>query len=230
MNNEKTMPDKVSIIIPVLNEEAEIGELLSLLKEKFPEVEIIVADGGSTDSTVDIAKEMVQVVFSEKGRAIQMNTGARSAAGDILWFLHADCLPSPESVKLIRNTFIDDSVVAGAFRWKLDGEKWYYQLITGMAHKKNKTRTKFFGDMGIFIRSTVFKEMNGYQEIPLMEEVELNKRIRQYGEIVILDEPLISSDRRLMKNGPIWSFITNNIIKFAYSFGFSSEFLAKFYK
>ncbi|MFH1312902.1 MAG: TIGR04283 family arsenosugar biosynthesis glycosyltransferase [Candidatus Eisenbacteria bacterium] len=223
------MACRVSIIVPTLNEDALIGEFLDYLRTSFPEAEIIVADGGSEDKTVNLADGTARVVHSPRGRGIQMNTGAAAATGDILWFLHADCRPSPDSIGLILDVLADDRVLGGGFRWALSGSKWYYKPFTALAHLKNKRRRNLFGDMGIFIRRDTFEKMGGYEDIPIFEEVEFNNRLRKLGETVILDTPLPSSDRKLLTEGPIRGFIKNDILKIAYSLGFSPEYLKKFY-
>lgn len=223
------MKPSVSIVIPTLNEARNIVALIDRLHRCFPGVEIIVADGGSEDGTPKEVGDFARVVFSEKGRAYQMNAGARAAAGEILWFLHADCWPSDRSVDLIVEALEDPAVVGGGFRWGLNGSKWYYGIFTSLAHVKNKIRCNLFGDMGIFVRRAVFEELNGYAEIPICEEVEFAKRLKKKGKIAVLDEVLLSSDRRLLKEGPIWAFVKNDIIKLAYSLGVAPETLKKYY-
>jgi hypothetical protein len=158
-----------------------------------------------------------------------MNAGARAAAGEILWFLHADCWPSERSVDLIVEALEDPAVVGGGFRWGLSGSKWYYGICTSLAHVKNKIRRNLFGDMGIFVRRAVFEELNGYAEIPICEEVEFNRRLKKKGRIALLDEVLLSSDRKLLREGPIRAFIKNDIIKLAFSLGVSPETLYRYY-
>jgi rSAM/selenodomain-associated transferase 2 len=223
------MKSRVSIIIPTYNEAGGIEALLMHLKSSFPETEIIVTDGGSTDDTAALAHQHARVIDADRGRAVQMNAGAREASGEVLWFLHADCWPAARSVDLIGETLADDDVIAGGFRWELSGAKWYYKSCTALAHLKNRRKRNLFGDMGIFIRKNVFDRVGGYREIPMFEEVDLNERLREMGEIALLDEPLPSSDRKLLKEGPMLTFIKNDISKIAYLFGFSPGFLKRFY-
>jgi len=182
------MKPSVSIVVPTLNEAKDIVALVDRLRVFFPGVEIIIADGGSEDGTPDTVRDLARVVFSEKGRAYQMNAGARAAAGEILWFLHADCWPSERSVDLIVGALEDPAVVGGGFRWGLNGSKWYYGICTSLAHVKNKIRRSLFGDMGIFVRRAVFEELNGYAEIPICEEVEFSKRLAFIGYLPLLFE------------------------------------------
>jgi rSAM/selenodomain-associated transferase 2 len=220
---------RVSIVIPTLNEAENIGHLVDWLRSCFPDVEIIVADCGSEDGTAEKVAQPARVVLSERGRACQMNAGARAASGDILWFLHADCWPTERSIDLIQQALDDPAVVGGGFRWGLNGSKWYYGICTSLAHLKNKLRRNLFGDMGIFIRRDVFERLGGYAEIPICEEVELNRRLKGTGKTVILDEVLLSSDRKLLSEGPMWAFVKNDIIKLAFALGISPVTLKKFY-
>ena len=223
------MDPHVSIVIPTFNEADIITELVNRLVTCFPGVEIIVCDGGSWDGTAYKVQDLATVVFSEKSRARQMNAGARAASGTILWFLHADCWPTERSVDLILKTLADPVVVAGGFRWGLDGSKWYYPMCTSLAHIKNKLRRNLFGDMGIFVRRAIFEQLGGYAEIPICEEVEFNNRLKQAGRTVILDEVLLSSDRKLLREGPMWAFVKNDIIKLGFAVGVSPDTLKRMY-
>lgn len=222
--------ESISIIIPTYNEAELIGTLLEWLRLNSPRAEIIVADCGSDDGTAQASEPLAsRVVFSRKGRAWQMNAGAREASGNILWFLHADCWPPPNAINLIFDSMKDPKVVGGGFRWGLKGGKWYYKPLAAMAHVKNKLRRNLFGDMGIFVRRTVFERLHGYAEIPLCEEVEFNRRLKKIGKTVIRNEVLLSSDRRLLQQGPIRAFIKNHIIKTAFILGISPDTLKKYY-
>jgi rSAM/selenodomain-associated transferase 2 len=223
------MDESISAIVPTLNEAALIGGLIRRLGALRPEPEIVVVDGGSEDDTVALASGAALVVRAPRGRAAQMNAGARAASGGVLWFLHADCLPSERSTRLILECLSDPEVVGGGFRWGLDGSRWYYPAVTAAAHAKNKLRGSLFGDMGIFVRRDAFEELGGYAEIPIFEEVELNRRLKRLGRTVILDEVLPSSDRRLRERGPVRSFIENDVLKVAYALGLSPERLRRFY-
>ncbi len=223
------MRDTISIIIPTCNEALLIENLLARLRSFFPETEVVVADGGSEDETVARASRGALVVSSAKGRAAQMNAGARAVSGNILWFLHADCWPSERSCELISACLANPGVVGGGFRWGIDGSRWYYGPFTAIAHVKNKIRRNLYGDMGIFVRRSVFDRLGGYAEIPIFEEVEFNRRLKKQGKTIILDEVLLSSDRKLVAEGPMKAFIKNHILKMAYRLGFSPEYLKKFY-
>ena len=226
----------ISVIIPVWNEARLLRPLVDHLRAidnhaaDTPPVEIIVSDCGSDDGTTENMDDKTSIVTSPRGRAIQMNRGAAEATGDILWFLHVDCFPPGNALDLIREAMADPEVVAGGFRWELTGGRWYYPLATSLAHWKNRLKKNLFGDMGIFVRRRVFERLGGYREIPVFEEVELTKRLRLEGKIVLLDEKLPSSDRKLAAEGPMKAFVKNDILKILYSLGVSPGRLARMYR
>ena len=102
-------------------------------------------------------------------------------------------------------------------------------MFTALAHIKNKLKRNLFGDMGIFVRRDVFERLGGYADISICEEIEFNKRLKKLGRIVVLDEVLVSSDRKLLHEGPMWAFIKNDIIKLAFAAGVKPDTLKKFY-
>lgn len=220
---------RVSIIIPTLDEESHIGKLLRHLRSSFPGTEVIVADGGSTDATLSESEGLVTIVRSKKGRAFQMNRGAKDASGSVLWFLHADCWPTARSLELIKACLRDPNVIGGAFRWAIDSKSWFARLCTDAAFRKNRRKRNLFGDMGIFLRREVFEELGGFAELPLFEDADLSDRMKKVGETVVLDEILLSSDRRYRKFGLFLSFAGNDILKIAYGVGFSPHYMAGFY-
>jgi rSAM/selenodomain-associated transferase 2 len=223
------MDAMISIVIPTLNEAGSIVELIKDLRHQTKNTEIIIADGGSTDGTLEYDADLATVLQVPRGRAAQMNAGAAAATGTIVWFLHADCKPPADAEEMIHNALRDNQVVGGGFRWGLSGEKWYYGLVTMLAHVKNVFRRNLFGDMGIFVRAEVFREMNGYAEIPFLEDVEFNNRLKKRGKTVIINKIIYSSDRRLLVKGPMRTFVKNHIMKTAYKLGFSPKYLRKYY-
>ncbi len=223
------MDDLISIVIPTLNEAEVIVNLIDDLQQMMENVEIIVVDGGSTDSTVERIKDKINLIQAPRGRALQMNAGAAAASGSILWFLHADCILPHNAEQLLRDTLRDESIIGGGFRWGLLGEKWYYGLVTFCAHIKNLIRRNLFGDMGIFVRANMFNKLGGFANISFLEDVEFNNRLKKQGKTVIVKEIIYSSDRRLLIQGPMRTFFRNHAIKMAYKLGFSLEFLRKIY-
>ena len=128
----------ISIIIPTLNEEENIRKLLEHLSNMTQNMEIIVSDGGSSDKSVEQIESIVKIIHSSRGRAVQMNVGANIACGDILWFLHADCRPHPDSIEAIQEALSDSSIVGGAFTYSLDHPGFRYRLAERLSNWKNR--------------------------------------------------------------------------------------------
>lgn len=192
-----------SIIIPALNEAEGIGELLDYLHENTlgQTTEIIVIDGGSTDNTLNIAKEHGALVHQcEKGRALQMNKGAAVARNEVLYFLHADTYPPQNFLHLIAG-FLDQGKGAGCFRLKFDHPHWFL--------KANAWFTRFssvylrFGDQSLFIKKSLFEQISGYDEQHvLMEDQEIIYRIKKKMRFGVIPASVTTSARKYLAYGP----------------------------
>ncbi len=220
----------ISIIVPTLNEEAQIDSLLKHLKTIARRAEILVIDADSDDETCSIAAEYARVCASQRGRAVQMNRGAALAEGEILWFVHADCRPHAKSVDAILSVLKDPEVVGGAFEWILDAPGLYFRSVEFFSNWKNRIGKLVCGDMGIFVRKSVFEKMNGYAEIPLMEDMDFGKRLKREGKIVILPFRIITSARRWYDEGILKNVTRNWMLQILWSFGVSPETLKKWYR
>ncbi len=211
---------EISIIIPTLNEEKTISQCLDTVVD-IPGIEIFVADGGSTDRTVEIAGQHrdVKVVTSVMGRSIQMNKGAGYASGEILLFLHADCVLPREVVMNVRNVFGGSSFVGGAFKIRLLSDKFRYRII----EKGINFRSKFFklpyGDQGLFVKRTVFEELGGFREMSNCEDLDFVCRLKKYGKIIILDARIFSSIRRWENHGILRTSLRNQSLLVSYVLG-----------
>jgi rSAM/selenodomain-associated transferase 2 len=218
---------KISIIIPVLDEERRIGECLAELRG-FEDV--IVVDGGSRDRTVEIARRFtgVRVGSSARGRALQMNHGAWRARGDVLLFLHADvCLPSDAALHVER-ALADERTVAGAFRtWHVadDGRRapWLH-----LADLRSRYSRLPYGDQALFVRREAFWRAGGFPEQPLMEDLELSRRLRRLGRISIAKACVRVSGRRFLAH-PLRHLILVNCFPLLYRLGVAPARLARLY-
>jgi len=211
---------ETSIIIPTLNEEKSISQCLETVVN-IPGIEIIVSDGGSTDSTVEIAGQHsdVKVVFSLAGRSIQMNNGAACARGEILLFLHADCILPREDVLKIRQTFDRGKFVGGAFQIKLLSDKFPYRWLERGINFRSKVFKLPYGDQGLFVKRSLFEELGGFREMPVCEDLDLVCRLRRkYGEIAILNGTISSSVRTWKNRGIFRTSFRNQLLLYSYMF------------
>ncbi len=224
--------NKISVIIPTLNEADNIGELLHHLKansSKNSIAEFIVVDGGSTDGTLEIASKIEDAILlnSKKGRAIQMNVGANCATGNILYFLHADSFPPKEFDKLI-TAEISKGNAAGCFKMKFDHTHWWLNLASWLT--QFKWRACRGGDQSQFILNDLFQELDGYDEqFTIYEDNDLINKLYARNQFVVIQEWITTSSRRYEDKG-IWKlqyhFWTIYIKKW---FGASAEELHRYY-
>jgi rSAM/selenodomain-associated transferase 2/rSAM/selenodomain-associated transferase 1 len=226
---EKVSNQFLSIVIPTLNEEEHLGLTLEKVG-RMPHGEAIVVDGGSRDRTVEVAEKWgARVIRTEPNRGKQMNLGAREALGDILLFLHADTLLPGNYSVFIRKALTDPNVVGGAFAWRVEPSTPFLRYL----EKNVAWRTKIFqmpyGDQAYFVRTSVFREMGGYADIPLMEDVEYIRRLRKIGKLAFITQPVVTSPRRYQKRGPVRTTLRNKLTLFGYYLRVPPERLSKFY-
>jgi rSAM/selenodomain-associated transferase 2 len=213
-----------------LNEEKTLGRCLSSLRLSEYE-ELIVVDGGSVDATTSIAREYTdKVINSEKGRGAQMNAGAETADGDILLFLHADCVLPEEGFNVIREIISDAKVSAGGFRLSIEHPAFAFRIIERGANLRSALTRLVYGDQGLFIRKEMFLNLGGFKEIPLMEDVEISQRLKRAGKIAFVNPPIRTLPRRWLKEGPMYTTLRDWAIAIAYTvFKVRPEKLIKHY-
>lgn len=228
----------ISIIIPVINEAGFIENMLQslLLLKDEADFEILIADGGSSDATIQIASQHARIVKSPAGRAIQQNTAARQASGDIFFFAHAHMIIPRGTLRTIRETITREGYDGGGFsnlfsehneRIKRLGRILNFRLFDN-DHDEN---TIFFGDNGIFVRRSVFEAMGGFREIPIMEDYDFSQRLRKNYQVKrILQPRLLISPRRHLENGFLKTRLQWILIKRLYLMGISPERLNRWYR
>jgi hypothetical protein len=221
---------KISIIIPALNEAEIIGRTLSHLNG-VDNLEVIVVDGGSIDATAELARFQGAEVFqSEPGKAIQMNTGAAAAAGDILVFLHADTLLPEGFSHQIAATLNQRGVAAGAFRLSIDSSAAGIRFIECMTNLRSRFLQLPYGDQALFMKKSLFDEIGGFPQMQIMEDFILVRRLRHKGKIVIVPKAAVTSPRRWLHLGILKTWLINQLIIMAYYLGLPSERLTRIYR
>ena len=227
---EKSARTQFSIIVPVFNEALLIRPFLQHLRKRAPGAAIIVADGGSSDGTVDLATSFCdQLVRSEPNRAIQMNTGARAARGDILWFVHVDAELPLRCLDEIGRIMDDPNVVGGFFRIRLP-QGLVYRLTDSFAHYAGILLRMRCGDHGIFCRRTVFLDIGGFPRVPLMEDVGFVRQLHRHGRVTYSDKRILVSPRRYEAIGRVRLTLAYGFIAMLYIFSVPPSMLASIYK
>lgn len=219
----------ISIIIPVLDEGAIIGQTLAQLTQ-YSKIEIIVVDGGSQDNTVAIASCAAKVVtVTGKGRAGQMNAGADLAQSDVLLFLHADTQLPPNFVELVTKTLNQNKVIAGAFELAIDGSDISLRWLEMLVKLRSRLLSLPYGDQALFIFKQTFQAAGGFADLPIMEDFEFIQRIKSKGKIAIAPAAVTTSARRWLKLGVWQTTAINQLMIVGYYLGISPAKLSKFY-
>ncbi len=227
---EKSVRTRFSIVVPVFNEALLIRPFLQHLRHRAPEAEIIVADGGSTDGTDRLAAGFCdQLVESDRSRAMQMNAGARAAHGEILWFVHVDADAPKGCLSEIERIMNNPKVAGGYFRIRLP-RGLVYRLTDSFAHYAGIAVRMRCGDHGLFCRRTVFFDIGGFPEVPLMEDVEFFRRLHRRGRVTYSNKRILVSARRYEAVGQTRLTFAYGLIATLYIFGVPLSMLASIYK
>jgi rSAM/selenodomain-associated transferase 2 len=197
----------LTIIIPARNEGATLPTLLRSLarQNRISDCEVLVVDGASTDNTVAVAESFpyARAVKSTRGRAVQMNSGAQAARAKALWFLHADTtLPDHSCVDALLSALAQPGVNSGAFQFHLRGTNLWFQFVNKMVNLRAKAFQRPFGDQGIFVDAAAFREVGGYRELEVCEDVDLVLRLRKTGRFCLLPQTVETSARTWQAHGP----------------------------
>jgi len=224
------MQNRLSIIIPCLNEAEVVGRLLESLQPlRQAGHEIIVVDGGSCDATAQTAEPLVDCLLSlAPGRAGQMNAGAAVANGTILWFLHADTeLPDGASEAVIDG--VASGAVWGRFDVRLSGQHPLLRMVAFMMNLRSRWTAVATGDQAIFVRRDIFEGVGGFPDVPLMEDIVLSKRLKKVGKPLCLQLRLVTSSRRWEAHGIFRTILLMWWLRLAFVLGISPKQLARWY-
>jgi rSAM/selenodomain-associated transferase 2 len=220
---------RISVIIPALNEESIIASTLEAVRPLAPD-EVLVVDGGSTDQTREIvARTDATLTSSARGRAEQMNHGARLARGDVFLFLHADTRLPRSALRDIRSALVDPRWAGGRFDVRLDGDHRIYGLIGALINLRSRLTKVATGDQAIFVRREVYEEIGGFPNLPLIEDIAFSRSLKKKGKVACLKSQVATSARRWEREG-IWQTVLRMwALRILYLAGVSPYRLKRFY-
>ncbi len=217
----------LSVIVPTLNEESRLPKLLERLKQGSPH-EIIIADGGSSDRTVEIAEQAgVHVIHAALGRASQINLAAVMATGEFLLFLHADTMPPSDYSRVIQRVLQSPGTSAGAFRFALACNFAAAPLIESLVHLRCHLQGTPYGDQGLFIRRRIFRHLGGFPDWPVLEDLHLVRRLKQLGPVRTAHQAAMTSPRRWENGGIVRTFLRHQLMLAAYHLGVPPRLIAR---
>ena len=219
----------ISVVVPVYNEETLLEGTLRRLQEEKGSFEVIVVDGGSDDRSVEIARPYGSVLMAEKGRALQMNQGAREAKGEVLLFLHADAWLEKGSLSAIEEVMSHPDMLGGCLTQKIESPHPFYRFLEASGTFRARAFRLFYGDQGLFVRKAIFDKLGGYPLVPLFEDVAFSRRLKGEGKTVVLSKQIFTSARRWEEKGKVGGSLRNLALLFLYGMGIAPERLARFY-
>jgi rSAM/selenodomain-associated transferase 2 len=219
----------VSVIIPTWNEESCLAETLLLLRQQQPH-QIIVVDGGSTDATCRIAATAADLLLhSPRGRALQMNLGAGRAKGDVLLYLHADCILETGALEQAQRVLQAKGIVAGCFRMTVRAPGFLYRTIDFCATARVRLTGLVYGDQGLFLRRALFEKLGGFPALRLMEDLFFSRQLRRHGRIALASRRIFVSPRRWQRSGILRQTLRNWTLTALAAAGIHPDRLAAFY-
>ncbi len=222
---------RLSVIVPVLNERQTLPILMEALGEDSRR-EIILVDGGSTDGTIEwvLGQDRMSLVRAEAGRGQQLHAGALAANGEVLLFLHADCLPGLDFQDRIEQSLADSHAIGGAFSVEFGCRRTAGLSVTAwLINLHSRLFGWATGDQGLFVRAGTYRDSGGFKDWPLFEDVELVGRLKKYGQFKIVDAPVTISSRRWRINGILRTNLLMCRLYLAYRMGVPAQQLKKMY-
>ena len=227
---------RVSVVIPVLNEARSIVAALESVASGFPGAQIVVVDGGSRDGTPSLVQAWAErcrfelhLLHSTPGRAAQMNCGAAQAVGDVLLFLHADTVLPAQAGPPLQQALFPRQVAGGAFRHGFQEDTPGLRMISAWSNLRSRWWRNFYGDQAMFVRREVFHGLDGFRDLPLFEDLDLSRRMRQTGETVLLPLAVRTSGRRFLQGGVRYTLWRILQLKLRYAMGSDLQQLAHDY-
>ena len=222
---------RLSIVIPALNESANLARLLPDLATREAGAEVIVVDGGSEDDSREVVARVPEArwLASPRGRARQMNAGARASRGDVVLFLHADTVLPEGAGDAIRAALADPGVVGGRFDVRLDSQRPLLAVVAWMMNQRSRLTGMATGDQAIFVRRSVLDALGGYADIPLMEDIELSHRLKRCGRVAALRLRVTTSARKWEREGVVRTIVLMWTLRLLYALGVAPARLHRWY-
>ena len=222
---------RLTIVIPTLDEAAHLPRTVASLRRLPGRPRILVADGGSRDETLSVARSLqLEVVRGPAGRARQMNLGADRGGGDVLWFLHADGEVDPGALEAIERALRDPQVVGGSFRLRVAGGGAALGTIARVSNLRARYLGVPYGDQALFVRREAFEAVGGFPDVPFLEDVAIARALRRRGKLVQADAWVRIDTRHWSRLGPVRTTVLNWSMVALYSLGVSPERLAPHYR
>lgn len=224
--------DRLSVIIPTLNEAQAITSTLAALQPvRACGHEVIVADGGSLDGTARLAEPLAdRMLVTGRGRARQMNAGAAIARGDVLWFLHADTLPAQGAERLLIDGMRESRRGWGWFDVRLSGRHPLLRVVEWLMNRRSRLTGIATGDQGLFVRRGLFNAIGGFPDMALMEDIAMSRLLKRHGPPLCLSLPVMTSSRRWEEHGVLRTIFLMWGLRLAYSLGADPARLVRFYR
>jgi rSAM/selenodomain-associated transferase 2 len=192
---------------------------------------VILVDGGSDDLTTQVAARFsdVRLLTSPRGRARQMNAGAHASRGDVLLFLHADTWLPDGALGAVTAVLEDSRVVGGRFDVRFDSPRAVFRMIAFFMNLRSRMSGISTGDQAIFVRRHVFEAMGGYPDLPLMEDVELSRRLKRRGRLAALPGCVTTSSRKWEREGALRTMVLMWVLRLLYMAGVPPARLHRWY-
>jgi rSAM/selenodomain-associated transferase 2 len=219
----------ISVIIPTRNEEELIEKCLLSIKNQTEKAEIIVVDGASQDGTLHIARNYADktIALDEPNLAKQLNMGAAAATGNFFLFLHADSELGESCLTRLKST--PKEIVGGSFTMIVKGPRLFYKILSFGGNLYCRLTKTHFGDRGIFVRRDAFERMKGYQEMPIMTDVDFSRRMKKIGKTTLVKGPVLTSSRKFDKETPWRTIYLIFYALWAFQTGVSSQKIKETY-